>query len=62
MDPLIHSKREQAILEARRLYPEISPVLAGWVFDYVHQVGEEEILSRGTEGYYEQKQEKSIDT
>ena len=62
MEPLIQSKREQAILEALRLYPEISPVLAGWVFDYVHQVGEEEILSRGTEGYYEQKQEKSIDT
>ena len=62
MDPLTQSKRSHAILEARRLYPEMSSVLAGWVFDYVHQVGEEEILNRGEEGYYEQKQEKSIDT
>ena len=62
MDQLTQSKRSHAILEALRLYPEISPVLAGWVFDYVHQVGEEEILSRGKEGFYESKQEKSIDT
>jgi hypothetical protein len=60
MDPLTLSKREQSILEARRLYPEMSPVLAGWVFDFVNEMGEEECLRRIKEGFYETKQEKSI--
>ena len=60
MEPLIQSKREQAILEALRLYPEISPVLAGWVLDYVHEIGEDEMLRRAKEGFYENKAEKSI--
>jgi hypothetical protein len=60
MDPLTKSEREKAILEARRLYPEMSPVLAGWVFDFVNEMGEEECLRRIKEGFYETKQEKSI--
>ena len=62
MDQLTQSKRSHAIFEARRLYPDMSPVLAGWVWDYVQEVGEEEFLRRTKAGFYESKQEKSIDT
>ena len=57
-DPLVAAKRDAAIHEARRLYPDISPVLAGWVWDYVQSVGEEEMERRIREGWYEKSLEK----
>lgn len=55
MDPLQESKRDTAIMQARRLYPNISPVMAGWVYDYVESVGEEEMEKRIREGCFENK-------
>ena len=46
-------KREVAMREAKRLYPEIHPVLAGWVYDYVTEIGEAEMEKRIKEGFYE---------
>ncbi len=57
-DPLVTSKRDAAIREARRLYPTMSPVLAGWVWDYVESVGEPEMEKRVREGYYEKSVER----
>jgi len=57
-DPLVTAKRDAAVREARRLYPDISPVLAGWVWDYVQSVGEEAMEKRIREGYYEKSVEK----
>ena len=54
-DPLVKSRREAAIREARRLYPEINPTLAGWVFDYCETVGEEEMQNRIKTGWYGDK-------
>ena len=56
MDPLKMSQRKVAIREAARLYPDVDPVLAGWVFDYIQQIGEEEFERRIKNGYYEDKQ------
>ena len=61
MDPLQKSKREVAIREANRLYPEINPVLAGWVFDYIESIGEKEFERRIKEGYYERPKEKLLE-
>ena len=61
MDGLYESERQIAIKEAKRLYPDISPVMAGWVFDYVKSVGEEEFDRRIKDGYYDTKK-SSIDT
>ena len=55
MDPLTQAKRDAAVREARRLYPEVNPVLAGWVFDYIESIGEEEFERRIKEGYYDAK-------
>ena len=57
-DPLVTSKRDAAIREARRLYPTMSPVLAGWVWDYVESIGHEEMERRIRQGYYEKSVEK----
>ena len=57
-DPLVTSKRDAAIREARRLYPTMSPVLAAWVWDSVESVGEAEMKKRIREGYYEKSVEK----
>ena len=54
-DPLVKSRREAAIREALRLYPEINPTLAGWVFDYVESVGEEEMQNRIRTGWYDKE-------
>ena len=61
MDPLQKSKREVAIREANRLYPEVNPVLAGWVFDYIESIGEKEFERRIREGYYERPKEKLLE-
>ena len=61
MDPLQKSKREAAIREANRLYPEVNPVLAGWVFDYIESIGEKEFERRIREGYYERPKEKLLE-
>tara|TARA_Y100000385_G_C12554816_1_gene409525 strand:+ start:173 stop:361 length:189 start_codon:yes stop_codon:yes gene_type:complete len=61
MDPISESKRTAAISEARRLYPQMSPVLAGWVYDYIENMGEEEFLRRAKEGFYETKSEKLLE-
>ena len=61
MDQLTQSKRSHAIFEARRLFPDMSPVLAGWVWDYVQEVGEEEFLRRTKAGFYETKPEKLLE-
>tara|TARA_B110000046_G_scaffold22725_1_gene21427 strand:+ start:274 stop:396 length:123 start_codon:yes stop_codon:yes gene_type:complete len=39
----------------------MSPVLAGWVWDYVQEVGEEEFLRRTKAGFYETKPEKLLE-
>ena len=54
-DMLLQSRRETAIREARRLYPEINPVLAGWCFDYVESIGEKEMLERIRTGWYDRE-------
>ena len=61
MDALYESERLTAIKEAKRLYPDMSPVLAGWVFDYVRSIGEEEFERRIKNGYYDTKK-SSADT
>ena len=61
MDGLYESERQIAIKEAMRLYPDISPMMAGWVFDYVKSVGEEEFDRRIKDGYYDTKK-SSVDT
>ena len=61
MDGLYESERQIAIKEAKRLYPDISPLMAGWVFDYVKSVGEEEFDRRIKDGFYDTKK-SSVDT
>ena len=61
MDPLTEAKRKTAIREAQRLYPDVHPVLAGWVFDYIESIGEEEFERRVKAGYYEQTKEKLLE-
>ena len=61
MDPLQQAKRELAIREAGRLYPEINPVLAGWVFDYIESIGQEEFERRLKIGFYDQPKEKVLE-
>ena len=61
MDGLYESERQTAIKEARRLYPDFSPVLAGWVFDYIRTIGQEEFDRRIKEGHYDTKK-SSLDT
>ena len=61
MDGLYESERQIAIKEAMRLYPDISPMMAGWVFDYVKSVGEEEFDRRIKDGFYDTKK-SSVDT
>ena len=61
MDGLYESERQIAIKEAMRLYPDISPMMAGWVFDYVKSVGEEEFDRRIKDGYYDTKK-SSVNT
>ena len=58
MDPLTTSRRDAAIREALRLYPTVSPVLAGWVFDHVEAIGEEEMSKRIIAGYYEKNNDE----
>ena len=58
MDPLQQAKRDGAIREAKMLYPEINPVLAGWIFDYIELIGQEEFEKRVREGFYDQPKEK----
>ena len=57
-------KREVAIREALRIFPNVSPVMAGWVWDYVQSIGEEEMERRIESKYYEQEEKceaKSIE-
>ena len=61
MDPLKQAKRELAIREAARLYPDINPVLAGWVFDYIQSIGEEEFERRLKIGFYDEPKEKLLE-
>ena len=51
MDPLTKSRRDAAVTEALRLYPSVSPILAGWVYDHVEAIGEEEMKKRIRAGY-----------
>ena len=51
-------KKEVAIREALRLFPNVSPVMAGWVYDYVESIGEAEMERRIESKYYEQPEEK----
>ena len=55
MDGLYESERQIAIKEAKRLYPDTSPVLAGWVFDYIRTIGQEEFDRRIKSGHYDTK-------
>ena len=47
------SKRDAAIREALLRYPTMSPVLAGWVFDYIESIGEKEFIDRVNNGDFE---------
>ena len=51
-------KKEVAIREALRIFPNVSPVMAGWVYDYVESIGEAEMERRIESKYYEQPEEK----
>ena len=53
-------KRDLALREAKRLYPEINSVLAEWVYDYVQAIGEEEMTKRVEEGFYDAKPEEKV--
>ena len=61
MDGLYESERQTAIKEAKRLYPDVSPVMAGWVFDYIRSIGQEEFDRRIKDGYYNTKK-SGVDT
>ena len=61
MDPVTEARREAAVREAQRLYPNISPVLAGMVFDYIEEEGEANVLEKARAGFYDRKPEKLLE-
>tara|TARA_R110002153_G_scaffold265085_1_gene427423 strand:- start:111 stop:308 length:198 start_codon:yes stop_codon:yes gene_type:complete len=64
MDDLQKTKRELAIKQHQILCPDVHPVLIGWVFDYIQEIGEEEFEKRIKLGYWDKKvdhqKEKSV--
>ena len=60
VDLIQQAKREAAVKEAQRLYPDVHPVLAGWVFDYIESIGEDEFEKRVRDGFYEQPLKKDL--
>jgi len=59
-DLILQARREAAVKEAQRIYPNVHPVLASWVFDYIESIGEQEFERRVREGFYEQTKEKLL--
>lgn len=64
MDDLQKTKRELSIKQHQILCPDLHPVLIGWVFDYIQEIGEEEFEKRIKLGYWDIKvddqKEKSV--
>ena len=58
MDDLQKSKRELAIKQNKLLFPEIHPVLIGWVYDYINDVGEDEFEKRIKNGHWDKKHDE----
>ena len=56
MDTIEESQKKIALLEARKLYPDVPTQWISWAYDYVQEVGEEEFLERIRTGYYDKKE------
>ena len=58
MDDLQKSKRELAIKQHQLLFPDLHPVLIGWVYDYMMQIGEDEFEQRIKNGFWDKKHDE----
>ena len=50
--PLEQSKKDLALAEMARTHPHVNAVMREWVYDYVTEVGEDEMERRIDSGHY----------